>query len=156
MGQGEDYPEALMKALTSSHIKLPKQGEVFFSLRDKDKPEMLTLARELQKMGYSFSATTGTAKFLNENGISALSLRKVHEGRPNCVDHIRGGKVAVAINTVRGKAAIEASFEIRKACIDFAIPSLTESDAAEAFVLALKSARAGQVRVHHLNKMISL
>lgn len=156
MGQGEDYPEALVKAMTSSHMKLPKTGEVFFSLRDKDKSSMLVLARQLKSMGYSFSATTGTAKFLNENGIPALSLKKVHEGRPNCVDHIRGGKVVIAINTVRGKEAIEASFDIRRACIDLAIPSLTESDAAEAFVLALQGSRAEQIRVHHLNKMVSL
>ncbi|PWU18009.1 MAG: carbamoyl phosphate synthase large subunit [Bdellovibrio sp.] len=141
MGRGTGYAEALMKALISSQISLPQSGEVFFSLREKDKPAMLGLAKELAQLGFSISATTGTARYFVEHGLAVHSLKKVHEGRPHCVDRIRSGQVSFVINTTRGKKSIESSFDIRRACIDLAIPCLTETDLAEAFVLALKAAR---------------
>ena len=147
MGQGRDYSEALVKALLSSHVQLPQSGEVFFSLRDKDKIGLLPLAKTLLEMGYTLSATGGTAHFLNENGLRTTALKKVHEGRPHCVDHIKSGAVAFVINTTRGRNSIEASFYIRRACTDLGLPCLTESDAAEAFVLALKKIRSGDFDV---------
>ena len=153
MGRGKDYSEALAKAFLSSNIKLPKSGQVFFSLRDKDKDMMLPLARELQRMGYGVSATTGTAMFFNDMGVNCLALKKVDEGRPHCVDKIRSGEVAFVINTTSGRRAIEASFDIRRACTDYNIPCLTESDAAEAFVLALKNARNESSSVEALPSM---
>lgn len=153
MGRGKDYSEALAKAFLSSNIRLPKSGQVFFSLRDKDKDMMLPLARELQRMGYGVSATTGTATFFNDMGVNCLALKKVDEGRPHCVDKIRSGEVAFVINTTSGRRAIEASFDIRRACTDYNIPCLTESDAAEAFVLALKNARNESSSVEALPSM---
>jgi carbamoyl-phosphate synthase large subunit len=156
MGRGRDYSEALMKAFVASHIRLPEKGEVFFSLRDKDKAEMLPLAKELDQMGYSISATSGTAQFFKDNGLTSLSLRKVHEGRPHCVDRIRSGEVSIVINTTRGRTSIEASFDIRRACTDYSIPCLTESDAAEAFVIALKNSKRGDYQVSPLPQMMKL
>lgn len=153
MGRGADYPEALMKAFLASRMALPSRGEVFFSLRDKDKEVMLPIARELLKMGYSLSGTAGTAQFFQEHELPCQSLKKVHEGRPHCVDRIRSGDIAFVINTTTGRRSIEASFDIRRACTDYAIPCLTESDAAEAFFLALKSARLEKFGVGHLPKM---
>ena len=153
MGRGDDYPEALMKGFLSSHIKLPSSGEVFFSLRDKDKQEMLELAKQLRLMGYSISATAGTAQFFNSQGLETLALRKVHEGRPHCVDRIRSGEVSIVVNTTRGKTSIEASFDIRRACIDYGIPCLTESDTAEAFVLALRNSQTSGIKVSPLQPM---
>lgn len=153
MGRGKDYSEALAKAFLSSNIRLPIMGQVFFSLRDKDKEKLLPLAKELQRMGYGVSATTGTAAFFNEHGVNCLSLKKVDEGRPHCVDKIRSGEVAFVINTTSGRRAIEASFDIRRACTDYNIPCLTERDAARAFVLALKNARNESSSVEALGAM---
>jgi carbamoyl-phosphate synthase large subunit len=150
MGRGSDYAEALMKAFISSNVHLPQKGEVFFSLRDKDKEGLLGLARVLLKMGYTISATAGTAGHFNQKGVPCLALKKVDEGRPHCVDRIRSGHVSLVINTTAGRRAIEASFDIRRACTDYNIPCLTESDAAEAFVLALRKVRTGQSDVQPL------
>jgi carbamoyl-phosphate synthase large subunit len=150
MGRGSDYPEALMKAFLASQFRFPQSGEIFFSLRDKDKSEMLRLAKELHGMGYTLSATGGTAKYFQEQGLETLLLKKVHEGRPNCVDRIRSGAVSFVINTTRGRTSIEASFDIRRACTDYSIPCLTESDAAEAFVLALKNFKKQRTEVSPL------
>lgn len=147
MGRGEKYPEALMKAFLSSHIKLPNEGEVFLSLRDKDKEPLLPMLKHLAKMGFTFSATVGTADFLTAKGLLCTTLRKVHEGRPHCVDHIRSGVVSFVINTTSGRTSIEASFAIRRACIDYNIPCLTESDAAEAFILAIENSQLKNIEV---------
>jgi carbamoyl-phosphate synthase large subunit len=150
MGRGEDFPEALLKAFISSHHAMPKQGEVFLSLRDKDKEQLLPAVKQLLAMGYTLSATQGTADFLSQHQLPCVLLKKVHEGRPHCVDHIRSGDVALVINTTTGRTAIEASFGIRRSCIDFSIPCITESDVAEAFVLALKRQQTGAIDVSPL------
>lgn len=142
MGRGHDYAEALLKASISSNINIPPSGEVFLSLRDKDKVELLPLVRSLIEMGYQLTATFGTAKFLYDAGIDCIPVKKVHEGRPNCVDRIRSGKVAMVINTTSGRRSIEASFDIRRSCIDFSIPCITESHAAEALLMAMQMQRA--------------
>jgi carbamoyl-phosphate synthase large subunit len=132
---------------------LPLKGEVFLSLRDKDKPEILPLAKDLQELGYTLSATAGTAKYFKEKGIPVTLLKKVHEGRPHCVDRIRSGEVAIVFNTPRGRTSVQASFDIRKACIDHSIPCITESDAIEAFVRALKYRKENRFEVRPLEKI---
>jgi carbamoyl-phosphate synthase large subunit len=156
MGRGVDYGEALMKAMLSSHMKFPAKGEVFFSLRENDKEDLLSLAQEFIKMGYQLSGTKGTAHYFKEKGLECLELKKVHEGRPHCVDRIRSGQITIVINTVRGRRSIEASFSIRRACIDYSIPCLTESDAAEAFLIALKKVKTKELRVSPLELPLSL
>lgn len=150
MGRGKDYSEALLKALFSSQSRLPLDGEVFLSLRDKDKERLLPAIRELVEMGYSLSATGGTAHYLEAEGLDVLEVKKVHEGRPHCVDRIRSGEVSFVINTASTKRAIEASFSIRRSCVDFSVPCITESDAALAFILALKKHRLGDFSIQPL------
>jgi carbamoyl-phosphate synthase large subunit len=150
MGRGADYSEALLKAFISSHVKLPQAGEVFLSLRDKDKNLLLPLAKQFQQLGFTLSATRGTAEFLGDHDLPCVSVRKVYEGRPNCVDRIRTGKVSIVINTTSGRKAIQDSFSIRRSCIDYAIPCITESDAAEALLMAIKKARTGEFDVQAL------
>jgi carbamoyl-phosphate synthase large subunit len=154
MGRGSDYAEALLKASIASHINIPPTGEVFLSLRDRDKDVMLGLARSLVGMGYKLSATSGTAKFLFNEGIDCVPVKKVHEGRPNCVDRIRSGQVALVVNTTSGRRAVEASFDIRRSCIDFSIPCITESHAAEALLTAIKKHRSREFTVLAQDKMI--
>ncbi|USN49060.1 MAG: carbamoyl-phosphate synthase large subunit [Pseudobdellovibrionaceae bacterium] len=152
MGRGADYSEALLKALFSSRVSLPLSGEVFLSLRDKDKTDLLPVAQELVSMGYTLSATGGTAKFLIDSDLPVTTVKKVHEGRPHCVDRIRSGHVALVINTTSGRQAVEASFGIRRSCTDYSIPCITESDAAHAFLLALKKHRAGDFSVSPIQR----
>lgn len=150
MGRGSDYSEALMKAFLSSHIKLPKSGEVFLSLREKDKEVLLPIARDLVQLGFALSATQGTAKFLFENGVDCIPVKKVHEGRPHCVDRIRSGRINLVINTTSGRQALETSFSIRRSCTDFGIPCITEDHAAEALLLALKNQQTRKFEVYPL------
>ncbi len=150
MGRGDDYPTALLKAFQGTDIRIPKQGEIFLSLRDKDKKDLLSSIKDLEEIGFKVSATGGTAKFLKENGVNCISVNKVLEGRPHCVDRIRSGEVALVVNTTSGKQAIEASYSIRRSCLDFSIPCITESEAAKAYILALRQNMTGKVEVKPL------
>ena len=154
MGRGHDYSEALLKASTSSHIHMPAKGEVFLSLRDKDKEVLLPIVEALVDLGYTFTATSGTAKFLYDAGIDCVPVKKVHEGRPSCVDRIRSGRVALVINTTSGRRSIEASFDIRRSCLDFSIPCITESHAAEALLTAIRMQRSREFTVAPVEKML--
>src|ERR1019366_1971265 len=107
-------------------------GEVFMSLRSKDKEKLLPFVRELVELGFSISATHGTAAFLTEHNVPCLFIKKVREGRPHCVDRIRSGAVTLVINTTSGRQAIEDSFSIRRSCVDYSIPCITETDTAQA------------------------
>ena len=151
MGRGVDYSEALLKALVSSQLTFPLKGEVFLSLREKDKPLLLEDIKALLRLGYTISATQGTADFLKSHGLSCLAVKKVHEGRPHCVDRIRSGKVAFVFNTTSGQRSIEASFGIRRSCVDCAVPCITEKDAVKSFLIVLKKMRKKSFQVSPLS-----
>jgi len=129
---------------------LPENGEVFFSLREKDKTELLDVARSLSNLGFTLSGTQGTARYFFENGIDCIPVKKVHEGRPHCVDRIRSGQVAMVFNTTSGRQALEASFSIRRSCIDFGVPCITEDHSAKAALLALEKQKSREIDVSSL------
>ena len=107
--------------------------------------------KKLSDLGFKFIATGGTSSFLNSNDINCERVLKVLEGRPHCVDKIRSGEVCMVVNTTSGKQSIKASYSIRRSCLDFSIPCLTESEAAKAYVLALEENISGHVDVMPLN-----
>ena len=137
MGRAEDYPTALTKALVSSDFHFPEKGEIFLSLRDKDKMFLLSHFQDLAKAGYTFSATEGTANFLRKHDIPCIYVKKVLQGRPHCVDRIISGKSVLVFNTTSKHSSIQSSFSIRRNCIDHNIPCLTEAHAIQAFIIAL-------------------
>ena len=137
MGRDDNYNRALVKALVGSHFKLPEKGEVFLSLKDKDKALLLADIQNLVKAGYTLSGTRGTAEFLHSHNLECEIIKKVREGRPHCVDRIASGQVALVLNTESVKSSIKASFGIRRSCIDYNIPCLTESHVIHAFISAL-------------------
>ena len=155
MGRGSNYPEAILKALYSAQLNLPSKGEVFLSLRDKDKKDLLPIAKQLAQMGYQLSATRGTSDFLNAHNVECLKVKKVHEGRPHCVDRIRSGQVAFVINTTSGRRSIEISFSIRRSCLDHDVPCITESEAAKAVVFALHKTQKKKLSIQALPPMIN-
>ena len=154
MGRGATYSEALLKALHSSFLSLPKKGEVFLSLRDKDKEELLPVAQSLLEMGYTLSATRGTADFLKTHQLECLKVKKVREGRPHCVDRIRSGQIILVINTTSGRRSIETSFSIRRSCLDQGVPCITESEAAKAAVFALQKTQKKAILAKSLPPMV--
>ncbi|HEX6640484.1 MAG TPA: carbamoyl-phosphate synthase large subunit, partial [Thermoanaerobaculia bacterium] len=106
MGSSHTFGEAYAKALLGAGTRLPLEGTAFISINDNDKrPHVVHLARELTALGFRLIATGGTREFLLKNGIESELVSKVHEARPNIVDHMINGSVALAINTPFGKSA---------------------------------------------------
>jgi carbamoyl-phosphate synthase large subunit len=117
MGTGRSFGEAYAKAQLASGVELPCIGTAFISVRDRDKPGAVILARELIKRGFRIVATDGTAMHLAENDIPCRRINKVREGRPHVVDMIKSNEICLIVNTTEGKKAIRESQGIRAAAV---------------------------------------
>ena len=98
---------------------------------------LLSDIQNLVKASYTLSATEGTANFLKKHDIPCVYVKKVLQGRPHCVDRITSGQVVLVFNTSSKNSSIQSSFSIRRSCIDYNIPCLTEAHAIQAFIVAL-------------------
>lgn len=151
MGIDSSFERAFLKAQVASFNRLPKEGRVFISVRNEDKPAILPAAKKLVENGFTLVATTGTAAFFQENGIPVERVNKVSEGRPHIIDDLINGNVQLVINTTTGTDAIRDSKSIRQATIKYSVPYCTTVAAALASVDAMaERARDPQIRVRPL------
>src|SRR5690606_38289482 len=115
-------------------------GRVFLSVKDMDKSAALAeAARDLIALGFELTATRGTAKWLEAEGIAATAINKVYEGRPNIVDALKNGEIAMVMNTTEGTQSISDSRDIRRSALMDKIPYFTTAAASIAIVAALKA-----------------
>ncbi len=137
MGIGETFGEAYGKAMMSAGLSLPRSGTAFISVNDTDKGQAVIIARKLSRMGFNLLATIGTAARLREVGLQVESVFKVNEGRPNIVDHIKRGDVALVINTPLGRVSHFDEQAIRRAALQYNVPCVTTMTGAQAIAEAL-------------------
>ena len=128
-------------------VKLPESGTAFLSVRDGDKAAMVSLGRRLVEMGFGLAATRGTANRLREAGLPVTEVKKVLEGRPNCVDAMKSGEIQLVINTSGSGQAVADSFDIRRSALTNGIPHYTTVAGARAAVHAIAALRAGVLDV---------
>ncbi len=147
MGIDRDFNRAFAKSQIAAGVKLPNEGTVFVSVRDQDKRVLVAIARDLVALGFKVIATRGTAKMLNEQGVTAVTVNKVTEGSPHIVDVMKSGGVHLVINTVGVGPTIADSFAIRRTALIQKIPHYTTVAGARAMVLAIGSLRAGALEV---------
>jgi carbamoyl-phosphate synthase large subunit len=102
MGLDADLGIAFAKAQAAAKPGLPTEGNVFLSVKDKDKPHAVAIGRALSEMGFTIYSTSGTAKTLIESGVAVKRIAKLSEGRPNAVDMIKNGQIQLVINTPGG------------------------------------------------------
>jgi carbamoyl-phosphate synthase large subunit len=117
MGTGKSFGEAYAKAQLASGVTLPTRGVCLISVRERDKPAAVALARRLVAQGFEIVATEGTAKVISEAGIVCRRANKVREGRPHIVDMIKNDEISLIVNTTEGKQAIFESRSIRRAAV---------------------------------------
>ena len=137
MGIGKSFGEAYFKAQRAAGVILPKTGNVFISVRDKDKPAICDIAKDLKKIGFELFATGGTQSYLEKNNISCNKINKVKEGQPHIVDMIKNGDVHLIINTTEGARSIKDSFSIRKEANNNNVCLTTTVSGAKAFCKAI-------------------
>jgi carbamoyl-phosphate synthase large subunit len=134
MGIARDFGEAFAKAEFSAGTLLPRRGQVFISVNDQDKPEILLAAQKLADLGFDLIATRGTQAFLSAQGVSCKAINKVLEGSPHIVDALKNGEVAMVVNTPLGKDSAQDSYSIRRTALEYRIPYFTTLAAANAAV----------------------
>ena len=125
MGIGKNFGEAFMKSQIAIGKRIPSEGNLFISVRDKDKRKIEGLVKELMGYGFEILATEGTRKSLMEVGIESLLVNKLNEGRPNLIDYIINGEVDLMVNIPGEEGEIENGQYIRSSAIEYELPLIT-------------------------------
>ncbi|MCI4677715.1 carbamoyl-phosphate synthase large subunit [Rhodoblastus acidophilus] len=150
IGLDRSFDIAFAKSQLGAGTKVPTSGALFVSVRDVDKLRVLEAVRLLADLGFKVLATGGTARFLNEQGISAQKINKVSEGRPHVVDAIKNGGVQLVFNTTEGAQALADSRSLRRAALLHRAPYYTTLAGALAAAQGVRAFLAGDLEVRAL------
>jgi carbamoyl-phosphate synthase large subunit len=147
MGIASNFGIAFAKSQSAAKNDLPTSGKVFISLCDLDKEFAPTIATGLVKLGFSIVATGGTHKVLTQAGIECEKVLKVSEGRPNIIDFLTNGEIAMAINTTDdNEASKDDGKDIRRSVLRMKVPYFTTVAAAIPAVQAIEEIKLGNVK----------
>jgi carbamoyl-phosphate synthase large subunit len=140
LGIAKTFPDALYKGMVATGIVFPqKGGGILMTVRDTDKPELIPIAEEFEKLGFELWATGKTANMLNMHGVATNAVRKIGEGGQNILDLIQSGKIDLIVNTpTRGRQPERDGFKIRRKAVEMSIPCLTSLDTVKALIECLK------------------
>ena len=152
LGMADTYGMAFFKAQEATQSPLPVGGTVLITIANRDKNRILEAARNFHDMGFKILSTCGTKKFLEENGIPATLILKVHEGRPNIVDAIKNGEIDLLVNTPAGRLSEYDDSYIRKNAIRYKIPYITTTSAALSATKGIKDRQNGAYMVRSLQE----
>jgi len=151
MGVGESFGEAFLKSQYAASVKLPRQGNVFVSVRNPEHPQVAEIGMRLHELGFKLFATRGTAKAIEEVGVPVTRVNKVAEGRPHIVDMIKNKDIQLIINVVEDKRAVKDSFAIRAAALSQNIPYFTTLAGGKAACLGMQERR--EITVYSLQEL---
>lgn len=140
MGSDTTYEKALYKAFAGAGMEVPDNGAVLLTIEDNDKAQILPLAKRFLAIGYRILATSGTAAFLEENGLHPTVVAKLHEqGQPAILDVIKDKHVDLVINTMgHDDEKNSDGFIIRQTVIEHHVPLLTALDTVNALLRSLE------------------
>ncbi len=146
LGMSDNFGEAFYKAQEATQTKIALEGTVLISVNDRDKAEVVEIARGFAECGFKIVATRGTADLLKANGIPAEKIFKLNQGRPNILDAITNNEVQIVINTPNDKVGADDDSYIRKAAIRKRVFYVTTMAGASATVEGIKAVKAGKGR----------
>ena len=153
MGVADNFGEAFAKAQLSAGQHLPLKGTVFFSVNDRDKQQLVELARQYVELGFHIVATEGTADCSKSAGIQVERVFKVKEGRPNVVDLIKGDRIQLIVNTPHGQDTFFDEKAIRRAAVLQRIPTITTIAAARAAAEGISALQRNTITVNALQHL---
>ncbi len=139
LGISPSFGEAYYKAQEATQTRLPQEGTVLLSVNDRDKPELLDIAKAFDELGFNILATGKSYEMIKEAGIKVKKIYKIYEGRPNIADEIANGEIQLIINTPAGKTSVHDDSYIRKAAIKHRVPYITTMAAAKASAEGIKA-----------------
>jgi carbamoyl-phosphate synthase large subunit len=156
LGIADSFELAFYKSQEAAQQQLPQKGTVLISVSDSDKKEALEVAREFARLEFKIVATEGTQKYLSGNGVTCSTILKINKGRPNIVDTIKNGDIALVINSPIGKRGTTDDSYIRKTAIKHEIPYITTMAAAKAAAKGIAAYRTEGTKVVSLQRYHSL
>ncbi len=139
MGIDKTFGKAFAKSQIATGINLPLKGNIFISLKDGDKPNIINNCIKLKSFGFNLICTKGTGIYLEKKGITVSIVNKVREGRPHVVDMIKNRDIDLIFNTTEGSQSIADSFSLRQAALYTNIPYYTTLSGCNAVVLAIEN-----------------
>jgi carbamoyl-phosphate synthase large subunit len=152
LGLADTFGMAFFKSQEATKLKLPVSGNVLITIADRDKKDIVEVAKAFRDMGFTIIATKGTKVFLQEHGVESEEVLKVHEGRPNIVDLMKNGEISLVINTPAGKQSEHDDSYIRKSAIRNNILYITTTAAARAATEGIKERRHANYSVKSLQE----
>ena len=152
LGLAESFGLAFFKAEEAAQPTLPLEGTVLITVAEKDRPAVLEVARQFERLGFRIRATVGTHRFLSEQGVNSELIKKIYEGRPNIVDAITNKEIQLVINTPIGRLSMEDDSYIRKTAIKYRTPYITTLTAALAAAKGIAARRQGRSPVRSLQE----
>ncbi|MFH1837492.1 MAG: carbamoyl-phosphate synthase large subunit [Candidatus Omnitrophota bacterium] len=152
MGIAKSFGDAFMKAQDGAGQKIPKTGNIFISVQDSDKRNIVFIAKKLYDLGFKLIATEGTAKILRNNGMDVEAVKKMNEGNPDVMDLVRYGSLDLIINTSNGKKPHKDGTLIRSAATMKGIPCITTLAGAQASVNGIGSILGKDISVKSLQE----
>jgi carbamoyl-phosphate synthase large subunit len=147
MGIDDDFPMAFAKSQLAANTPLPLSGTIFVSVADRDKLDVIPIARELAALGYKLTSTRGTARTLRQAGIAVEEIPKIQEGRPNLLDLMKNDQIALIINTPTGRGFRSDESRIRSAAVARGVTCITTLAAAQAAVQACRALKQRKLTV---------
>lgn len=147
MGIDDLLPMAFAKSQMAASASLPASGTVFVSVADREKEAVVPVVKGFSEMGYHLIATRGTARFLAERGIIVDEVPKLAEGRPNLVDKLKNGEIALIVNTPSGRGSSTDEAKIRGSAVAHRVTCITTLSAALAAVEACRALREKEMVV---------
>jgi carbamoyl-phosphate synthase large subunit len=155
MGIDTDFGKSFAKAELAASQHLPLQGTVFVSMNDRDKAAAVPVVKDLVDLGLKIVATEGTRKVLQEHGIEAEIVLKLHEGRPHVLDWIKNEQIHLIINTPVGETAQIDDRLIRRTALAYKIPIVTTIAGARATAAAIRSLQTQPMDVKPIQEYLS-
>jgi carbamoyl-phosphate synthase large subunit len=150
IGLDRSFEVAFAKSQLGGGTKVPTSGTVFVSVRDADKPRVLSTMKMLSDLGFKILATGGTQRFLEGEGVQAEKINKVSEGRPHVVDAIKNGGIQLVFNTTEGAQALADSRSLRRSALLHKVPYYTTLAGSIAAARGVKAYKSGDLEVRAL------
>jgi len=152
MGISRRFGYAFAKAQMACGLSLPTSGRVFLSVNDNDKEEVVPIAAGLAELGFRLVATSGTAERLERAGLPVEVVFKVNEGRPNVVDRVLNGDIALVLNTPLGRESHFDEVAIRKTATAHGVPCITTLSGGAAAVEGIRALQQEALEVSSLQE----
>ncbi len=152
MGIDDDFGWAFAKSQAGAGAVLPKLGAALMSVKESDRPLALEVAGHLVKLGFQIKGTSGTAAYLRDHGLRVDTVNKVKEGRPDIVDHIKNGDIAIVVNTVHTTASHTDSLSIRREALHRGVPYFTTMRGARAAAMGIEAILKKELSIRSLQE----